>query len=258
VFTAKELFQFPVAVWFRNFLVTPVVLLLYLNPLIIFLAYPIRFPKLKDRTVLFMIWLFIPIAITIFIGKNILARYYIIGMIGILPLLAVMTAIFFNRVKWKFAPVVAFCLFSIWGLFFIVNPAGYFHLFPNAVHEQNYAISWTSGYGIPELVSWIDTHVPHDKILLLAVADSPGNPSDYLLTYYYFKPYVRIIFATMTNIHDFRKLEPITEKGSLYLATRLSLITPETQPYLTPIIIFNKPYNEDAIGLYQISFTASH
>ncbi len=258
VFTLKELLQFPVSIWTRNALVTPVVLLLYLNPLVLLFAYRLGRPKFKDADLLFILWLIVPLAIALIIGKNLRARYYIIGTIGVIPLLAFAASNFFDHIKQKSVFVLFVGLFCLWGLFFVMYPPAFFRLFPTATDEQNYALSWPSGYGIPELITWIDAHVPRDKILLLAVPDSPGNPSDYLLTYYYFKPYVRILFATTTNIRDFRKLEPITIKGPVYLATRQSLLTPQIRQFLTPVVVFEKPYNEDAIGLYQISFTASH
>lgn len=253
VFTLGELMRIPITSWVTN-IISACVSLLFYNPVILISFAGILSVIRKKQSLLLVLWFFIPLVITILIGKHIMVRYFIVGTCAMVPFLAYGMTTFVDRVKWKPAEIILWSVLGIYAIFFTVFPAQCLHLFPAISGEQGYAIGYPSGYGVPELVHWIDTNVPAGNVLLLAVPDSPGNPSDYLLGYYYFSQRVKTIFVTLTNEEEFRKIQPFVAKTPVYLAVRGSLLTPAIEKYLTPVVLFQKPYKQDFIGLYQISF----
>jgi 4-amino-4-deoxy-L-arabinose transferase-like glycosyltransferase len=254
LFTFGELMHIPFMSWVNN-LVSASVSILFYNPVILISFAGIWFVIRKKQSLILVFWFLTPLLITTFIGKHIMVRYFIAGTCAMLPFLAYGMTRFIDRMKWKPIEIVLWCVLGAYGIFFISFPAQVFHFFPAISGEQGYAIGYPSGNGIPELVNWIDTNVHPPKVLILAVPDSPGNPSDYLLGHYYFSQRVKTIFVTLSNEEEFRKIEPIVKQTPVYLAVRGSLLTPDIEKYLTPVVVFQKPYKQDFIGLYQISFT---
>jgi 4-amino-4-deoxy-L-arabinose transferase-like glycosyltransferase len=248
LFSVSQISQLP-DMWISNSISTLYAFALYLGPFLL-LALLFAKPTEKKRMYVFaFVWILLPILSLILVANNFRFRYAALGTICIIPFIS----IGIQKIKDSKVSAIFWIGVMAYGILFISNPVGIFRLFPEISGERDYAISWPSGYGIPELINWIDSEVKGEEILV-AVADSPGNPSDYLLANYYFSPNVQITFVTVNSPAEFRKIEPLTRKIPVYLATRASLITKEIAPYVKEIIRFDKPLHLDAIVFYRISF----
>jgi 4-amino-4-deoxy-L-arabinose transferase-like glycosyltransferase len=229
-------------------------LALYFGPATVLMLPLILFRKM-NRTYLFLAaWFIIPFLFSAAVAKHISVRYIIIGA-PVIPILlaAGLDALISQDFRRPLAWIIGIVLLC-YGVFFTAKPEVFFRMFPVSTGEQQYAIGWTSGYGIREAVTWINARASNERPMILAVADTPGNPGDYILTYYYFHRNVGTIIATLTSETEIRKLEPVTKKAPVYLVTRTSILNPAVTPFLTEVALFPKPYNEDAVGIYSVSF----
>ena len=239
--------------WVSNSITTLYSLFLYTGP-VLFLTLIISLISLRNRNFVFaLIWAVLPIVSLIVLAGNFRFRYASLGSICLIPFMTYGMRMLFRKYTHQAISYVFWIAVVSYCLVFTLSPVTIFRLFPLSNGERDYAISWPSGYGIPELIRWIDAQTK-DKNMILAVADSPGNPSDYLLAHYYFSPNIRVIFVTVNSVLEFRKIEPLTKKIPVYLATRTSLVSTDIAPFVQEVIRFNKPLNLDAIALYRISF----
>lgn len=238
------------SVWGANAVSVFSALLLYIGPVLFFLLFiPLKRAKLPIQ----MIWFVLPVACFTLLSKSVRLRYGILGSAILIPFLSGIMVKHLDTARRRTAGSVYWLAVILYCLYFVVLPSSFFMLFPSASGERDYALSWPSGYGIPDLVRYIDAAAKYGEIVI-AVPDSPGNPSDFLLSNYYFSERVRIIFVTITSPSELRKIEPLTRKVPVFLATRESLVIPSVRPYLTEIVRFPKPGGLDSIRLYRISF----
>ena len=252
-----EIIKNPFGLWLKNIFVTIYSLTLYLNPLILITIISGR-TLYSKKNILLLIWLALPIGITILVAKNFQIRYFTFAFMAVIPYCAYGAEKIFLRIKHTALLYIFLVILTLYSMFFIFHPIQFFSLFPAYSGERDYALSWPSGYGIPELVNWIDTNMPENGRLTLALADSPGNPSDYLSAYYFFSPNVKTGFVTINNIHEFQKLRSIADANPLYLATRSTLIPEEIQPFLIPVKLFKKPDSSETVGIYRVTFTKTN
>jgi 4-amino-4-deoxy-L-arabinose transferase-like glycosyltransferase len=245
----------PLNVWARNIYFTGISLLFYLGIPASLMALFVPKTFWNTTSVTLLLWFILPAFSMILLADNFRFRYFGYTSVVLLPLVSAGILSVTEKFKMKWISLLAGVLVTLYGIVFVWKPVYIFSLFPKTSGERDYAFSWPSGYGIPELIRYIDTQLLRGRYLFIAVPDSPGNPSDNLLAVYYFHPYVRILFATLTSATEFRKLQVLTSQVPVYLATRDSLITESVRPFLTPVITFPKPANEDYIGLFRISFS---
>lgn len=241
--TLTELRQFPISIWTSNSISAIYGLLLYI-PLLFIL------PMTKKRSnTMLLLWFLIPTIAIVFLGKNFRIRYFVLGTIALVPFLAYGISRLFEILKSTVFQIIFWTICVAYSMYFIFATPSFFSLFPSKSGERDYALSWPSGYGIPETINWINLHSSSaDQPMIIAVLDSPGNPSDYLLAQYYFSHKVRILIA------DFDKLKPIALRVPLYVATRSTLITPDIKSYVTPVQLFHKPATDETVGIYRVAF----
>ena len=253
--STSDLLHFPILIWISHTVSVGASLGLFLNPVVVLcgIAALCIFRKRMDTLLLW--WLGVPIISMIILSKYPANRYIVIGTCALPPLLGDTLAQWTNNIKRNVWVMMLYIFIALYALFFVTNTVSFFRLLPNFVQEQEYALSWPSGYGIPELTRWIDAQIKPNRTLFLAVADSPGNPSDYFLAYYYFNPDVRITFATLTNATEFQRIQPIADKIPLFLVTRSTLLTPAVSRYLEPVKLFPKPYSQETVGIYRVIFS---
>jgi 4-amino-4-deoxy-L-arabinose transferase-like glycosyltransferase len=238
-FTATEFVQLPIHSWAKNLFGALFSILIYFNPFLLLALIHAKKLIRRNYGALLLAWILVPTVAIILIGKNFQVRYFAFGLIALIPLLSLkkQNTVFFVFVLFMYA------------IFFIIKPVQFFSLFPIQSQERDYALSWPSGYGLPELIKWIDDHQP----MTIVVADSPGNPGDYLLATYYYSTQVQILIHAIHSPIELKKLKPIVDKQPLFIATRSTLIPPEMSSYLQPIKLFTKPYSTETIGIYRIN-----
>jgi len=242
-----------VGFWVTNLGSTVISTLIYFGPVVFMLfVFARKLPK-NPHTTISALWFLIPAFLMMLSAHNFRYRYFVFGSVGLLPAFSSGLQRTSDVLKNSWIRTVLVSTVIIYGIVFTVSPVTVFSLFPKWSGERDYAFSWPSGYGIPGLISWLDARIPNDMPALLAVVDSPGNPSDYLLAYYYFRPNVRVIFITVSSEKELLKMMPLTLKQPVYVATRASLIPENLTQYFRTITLFPKPNNEDAVGIYQLT-----
>ena len=241
--TRTEILHFPISIWTSNTISTIFGLLIYIP-----LLFTLPMMRKRSNTTL-LLWFLIPTIAIILLGNNFRIRYFVLGTIALIPLLAAgISHLFELRNSTRFQ-IIFWVIYTAYSIYFISATPSFFSLFPKGSGERDYALSWPSGYGIPDMINWIDSHASNaSQPMIIAVFDSPGNPSDYLLAQYYFSHKVRILFA------DFEKLKPVALQIPVYLATRSTLITPDIKSYLDPIKLFHKPATDETVGIYRVTF----
>lgn len=256
-FSVNELLSLPIHPWMQNVWETLISCMLYFSPFLILMLLARPSTGKQKSFMLLCIWTCVTFLSMIILGKNFRMRYHAFGIIALFPLFAAGLAVTFEKLNnyRRTAEIVVAAVFLVLSGFFIFKTATFYTWFLPTSGERDYAIGWPSGYGIPELVSWIDAHASPQHPMALAVVDTPGNPTDYIVSYYYFKNSVQVLFVSLAPT-ELQKLAPIAQKVPLYLATRSSRIPPTATPFLTPIKRFHLPYSKETVGIYRVTFNA--
>ncbi len=257
VYSPQEILQSGFSIWPQNFFLGSASVIGYFSPAILILCIGLYFVPSKRKLLPFALWFCFPFFIVVLTSRYVLLRYFLIGAPGLIFLGTIGTEQLINKLKipsliW----VGALALLGYTG-FFLIYPQQFFQLFPTQSAEHSYGGTWTSGYGIQELISFIDARTPADKKLILVVSDSPGNPGDYVAARYYFMENVKILFTSPSDEKKFKELQPLTEKAPVHLLIRNSELLPAIRKYLIPIVESQIPNSEDRLGLYEIVFPSS-
>ncbi len=256
-FAIPELLHMPLLTWMNNGIAVVYTLLIYLTPVpIVILLLGMR--KLQKKNALFLFaWCIVTIGIVLILLRSFRTRYILFALPPTIPLMALAARKIIFPFKTNIVMIILIGSVVFGCGLLVLSPPSFFSLFPKnspVQPERDYAFGWPAGYGIPQAIQFIDHSRNPTTILSLAVVDSPGNPSDYVLAYYYFNPGVRILFVTTSSLAEFRKIEPASRQIPIYLITRDSLIPKDIHPYLQLVKRFSEPNNEDAISISKIQF----
>lgn len=249
--TPGEILGLPFMLWAQNGLILLVGFAIYFTPVGLLLI-PAGFRHIhRNNRMLLLLWIMVPIGISLITGKLFRFRYFACSLPLVIPFIAAA----FQKTWLKTVTLISFGVFSV---ILIVFPRIFFGLFPAHIPklmEREYAYGWTAGYGVRDAIQYIDEHIiKNANITVLAVPDSSGNPSDYIVANYFYHPTVRTTIVTTTNEKDFLATKPVTDKAAVYLVARQSLITPEIQRYLKQVMTFQPSAQEEHTGIYKIVF----
>ncbi len=251
-YSIRELFTFPFPIWVRNIGIVVFALLVYVNPL-----YPIAIffsrNQLPRRYFYFLLYFTLATAgIVILTGKLFTTRYVLICLVPLLPLLA--SGIYDLWVKKRRLIVIMTLTFpAIFSGILILNARWYFWLFPDhtpLTQERNYAYYWTSGYASSDAARYIRSNISHGTPVLLAVADTPDNPSDYILATFYSSRTIAVIF--LNSQEDLKNQAKLIQTYPTYYIVRRDTSPPFLLPYLTEVKKFPTPDGADFVGIYAV------
>lgn len=180
-----EVLSFPLPLWINNISNTINVSFFHLTPLVFALSIYGIYLSLKDKKAILPIFFLINIVLVLFMGRSLNPRY-------LAPYLATST-IFCSYAILSFkknfvlligslAILIPIAVTSL--LFF--SPLSYFNLmdrFTSFSQKSGYVTDWTSGYGVPETVNYINgTRI--GKNIIVAVRLDAGNPESAMFTYF--------------------------------------------------------------------------
>lgn len=257
--SGNDLTAFSTNLWMNNFFYIFLTLLIYLAPTTLFgIIFAVK--KINNK-LLFLLLLgsILLLLSAIFTIKVMRVRYFLPGIIPLVPVFAIGA----NEIiqKWKKYQINVSILFFtplvILSLILVISPTTFFSFFPKdsiVKSERDYAFSWPSGYGMKEAINFIEKNKLYNSQMLLIVPSASGNPGDYFSAYYRFDPLVKVVMSPVSSKEDFENINKAFKPAPLYLLTRGSFITKEIEPFIRKIMIFNKPNNEDFLGLYEIHF----
>ncbi len=250
-FSIFELLTLPVTVWVRNIGITVFALLVYISPL-----YPVALffsrIQLSRRHFLFLIyWVAATTGMIILTGKLFTARYILVSLVPLLPLIASGTHELLG--KSRILGVLCLCLPLILSGVLILNARWFFFLFPDHTpfaQERNYAYYWTSGYAVADTVTYIHSTLSRGTPIILAVADSPGSPSDYILAAFYTDRTLSVIF--LNSPEDLINQSKFIQTYPTYYIGRRETLPLFLLPYLTEVKKFPTPDGNDFVGIYTL------
>jgi hypothetical protein len=189
--------------------------------------------------------------ISILTGKLFTTRYIAVSLVPLLPLIASGTYELLE--KKRTIGVLCLCLPVILSGVLLVNARWFFSLFPDhtpLTQERNYAYYWTSGYAAANAVTYIRSSLLRGTPIILAVADSPGSPSDYVLASFYND---RTLAVTILNSpEDLKNQAALIRTYPTYYIARHDTLFPFLMPYLTEVNKFPTPDGNDFVGMYAV------
>ncbi len=250
-YSIVELLQLPVTVWMRNIGITVFALLIYITPL-----YPAALffsrTQLSRRNFFFLLtWVAITAGIIILMGKLFTTRYIAVSLVPLLPLIASGTYQLLE--KKRILGVLSLLLPVILSGVLILNARWFFFLFPDhtpLTQERNYAYFWTSGYAAADAATYIRASLGRGTPIILAVADSPGSPSDYVLATFYSDRSRSVIF--LNSPEDLKNQAALIRTYPTYYIARHDTLPLFLMPYLTEVKKFPTPDGNDFVGIYTV------
>lgn len=251
-YSIPELLQPPFTVWMRNIGIALFALLIYISPL-----YPVALffsrTQLSRRNFLFLIyWVTSTAGIVILTGKLFTTRYVLMSLVPLLPLIASGTYELLAK-KHRMVVVIGLSLPVIFSIILIINARWFFFLFPDhtpLTQERNYAFYWTSGYAAVNVAKYIRSTIATGSPVILAVADSPGSPSDYILATFYSDRTLSVIF--LNSPEDLKNQTALIQRYPMYYIARRDTLFPFLIPYLTEVKQFPTPDGADFVGIYSV------
>ena len=265
-----ELFRLPVTLWFYNIAYFLLTLFIYLTPLafisfaFLFLGKKkISFALSREEKVLLILFLAFSISI-ILTAKTMRTKYFIGAAAPLLPLLAIGVCGFSDHFK-KYAQTFKFLI--LLSLFFasavlIIAPTTFFSMFGKSsivANERDYAYSWSSGYGMRQAGDFAKSLAkPFGPPVVLALPATPAsNLSFYLTKQKDLTKSLNIVLVPISSKKEFESLAPFEKSSDLYFMADSAIIPDELLGNLRLLKSFDKPGNEDFIGLYKVQFGES-
>lgn len=251
-YSPLELLSFPFTVWMRNIGITLFALLLYIGPLYPVALFFSRSQLSRRHFFILLYWIATTSGIAILTGKLFTTRYVLISLIPLLPLLG--SGIYELLVKKKrIIVILGLSLPVIFSGILILNARWFFSLFPDhtpVTQERNYAYYWTSGYAAADAVKYIRSTLATGSPVILAVADAPGSPSDYMLATFYTHRSLAVILLNSPG--DLKNQASLIRSYPTYYIARRDTLPVFLLPYLTEVKKFPTPDGADFVGIYSV------
>lgn len=252
--TLTDYMQFPIGTWGNNILVFLRTNFFFLTPLV-FLANLLGLGKLlrkpTNQELVLVLWIFLTIGMQSLVARNASVRY----LISFLPLLLLFASYFILQLQTKRKIPAIILLVSIpfiMSLWQIFSPASYILSLSTltTVAPIEYVRGTTSGYGIPEIKAFIDTHAT--SLTDVAIAENTGNPESALEMYYEKNHTVTVIYLDQRMLGDvINQYDCINPGKKFYFVSREEQQGGLNKFYVKIKTITN-PYGENTWGIYTL------
>jgi len=180
-----EALAFPFALWIRNFLTTIDVSFFQLTPFIFLSASYGIYLSLKGKKWVLPVFFLMNIIFIIFLGKALNTRY-ITAFLAPATIFTSQAILSFKKKFIGLIGIIAALPAIIMTTFLIFSPLIYFNVLDKVTtfsQKSEYVTDWTSGYGIPEVVSYLQSQTKNTPIIVGVRVDA-GNPESAMFTYF--------------------------------------------------------------------------
>lgn len=248
VLTPKEIFTFPVQLWQSNFVSVLSWFTIYLSPfiLLLFMFRSIKIVRTRKNLII-LFWAVAPIILEILVSKNFYSRYLVMTI----PAILLIVANSFVQIKKSHQArsvmffVITFTPATFTTFLILYYPLNFYKYSPLLAVKNDfsqYIRGFPSGFGIKEAVSWLKDQSLHRAITVFIRADS-GNPEDAMYVY----------LSKEKNIHIYpvSYLSSDTVYNNSYFVSRGPALA-GLDRRLKEVIRFNKPMDDEYVGIYQI------
>jgi len=255
--TIAELLRFPFTHWFGALLqsielafwfLTPVVFCLATLGIVIVLRGSDRWKKTIAA------WFLINIALVILVARDLSPRY-IVSFLAPVTLFCVVGVKFFVK-KYSLN------LFLVYGIVLVVpffitviqifSPLKYFSVASSVTslsQKNEYVTEWPSGYGIPEVINFLNSRAK-DGAILAGVRIDAGNPENAIFTYFNSSRFVRPIYFDVKVIRS-DGLDCISVEKPLYFISRDNQLA-GLDKFLEEVKRVYKPEGRSYIGIHRL------
>lgn len=219
----------------------------YLTPVALVCIFFKRNITEKGPRILFFSWL-ASVGMLVIFARSVHGRYLLFTTIPVI----VLTATVVSRRFWL--TVITLMPMAALSIILVLNPSGFFHLYPQwRVYQSEanqYIDGWSSGYGVKEALEAVDKD-RNEKPAIIATRWDSGNPEDAM---YVLAP----LFPGLTHRYMDRRLpqEAATvfqaaTKAQVYFVTRKGQYG-GFESVLTPIAQFAKPRGAETVEVFQV------
>lgn len=253
VLTVGEILQFPLNLWATNIIAITTIGTIFVTPIIFFtsVAQILKY-SYKKRYLDLVVWILIPLLITILTLKSPTQRY----LVSVFPLLPLLFATFVLGIKNKLVQnsllVVGILTALSLSLFQIHKPLEYFKTSNKITTLSEYVMvsGQTSGYGFKEVVDFLENENKKNPIVT-TYAENAGNPESGLSVYLNKK-------NVMNGYLEARYLEglpPETQCIQLQSGQTMYFVSRDEQlvgleRFVEKVMTFKKPLSNDTLGIY--------
>ncbi len=252
--TIKELFQFPITMWWNNTVAGSIWLLVYGTPLFVLIA----FLGIKTSRLL-CIWSIVLFFSAVLLIKIPSSRYFFPALMPLFPLYGISTSELVKKKTGTYLFVSSLVLEGILSLILVFRPPTFFQLFKIVSPKINdaYLIAgWESGYGVPEAIAYLKAQSALSPIIILTRQDG-GNPEDAMVTAFWNNPNAKVI--QIPNLTGDQKSEFLEKTKAINIPIYFISRGPQyagLKDNLKEVKQFTKPWGEEFVGVYRFSTNA--
>jgi len=258
--TLSEILQFPFTTWSTNFVAFIATNIFFITPFVFLAALSGIFTTLRKATnaqLIVVLWLLLSIGAQIMFTRNSSIRY----LISYLPLVLIFASVFVIHLstrlqRWSLGILLSIPLLcSFWQIF---APVGYILSLSKftSLSPTEYVRGTTSGYGLEEVLRFINDHAASGEIHV-AVAENSGNPESALQMYYQNSSKVMVLYMDHKLLGD-----AVDQYDCLDTGFPTYFISREDQQaglnkFLVKIKSISNPYSTNTLGIYQLVSTCT-
>ena len=200
------------------------------------------------------IWFFISILLVLITVRTVDQRY----IVSYLPIVPIASATFLswlidkNRIFGLL--IIAITIFTalLFSIILILDPIKYINSLNHVTvysQKQGYITGWTSGYGIPETVSFLNK-VAENQEILVGVQLETGNPESAMFAYF-LRGNVIPFYISPKVQQDLSQYDCLSSTKPIYYVSRGKDMGGNKR-FFEEVKRFYKPDNIEYIGLYKI------
>lgn len=210
----------------------------------------------KSEQKIIVYWVFISLCMLILFARNLSARY----VVSFLPLVVLFSS---SAFLWLFKKqqkagfiicVVSLSIPAYFTTLQIFSPLEYFSNMSKLTkfsQEDEYVIGWPSGYGFPQVRTFLKEH-GKDTIIFAGVRLDSGNPEDAIFTYFNRDTYIKPIYfdkrTIRENVEDY---DCMHAKNQTYFISRDNQLA-GLDKFLQEVTRIYKPEGKSYIGIYTL------
>lgn len=245
-----EVLSFPFPLWIKNVSVTVSVLFFHLTPFILILAiYGIILFIRKKKSVLPVFSLINTILILI-LGRSLNPRY-LLSFLVFVPIFCSVAILKFQKTLSFLVGGAALLPAAAITALLIFSPIAYFNFLDKLTvtsQKDGYMNNWTSGYGIPETVNYLE-NISRDTQIIVGVRIDAGNPESAMFTYFNNSKNIKVIYLDPRVINpELLKLPCLPSNMPVYFATRDGMLG-GLDKFFHEVVRFGKPEGERFISI---------
>ncbi|QQG41993.1 MAG: glycosyltransferase family 39 protein [Candidatus Woesebacteria bacterium] len=217
-----ELLSFPFSLWIRNFSTAVNISFFYLTPFVFILSICGIYFLLKRKDRILPTFFLTGFILVLFSGKSLNPRY----LSAFFPLISVFCA----YTLFNFRKAHAILIGSVSTIptimityLLVISPITYFNVMDKMTvfsQKSEYLTGWTSGYGIPEVVDYLNQK-GKDKKIIAGVRIDAGNPESAVFAYFNNSAWVKPTYIDSRNLdRSVLNLSCLTSPIPVYFVAR--------------------------------------